>query len=420
MRNITAGKYRKGTDYRIYFPTVPSIGRPPTRARLVQKQNAHDVLILEFDATSEIWFKHLNTGVPVQFTWSQDHRSKTWYGYVSFVTKEVAAQRRKMMQVYCIGTSFVLKDAAARVFTNSTITEAVSTICNEFGLNFIGEPHTRRFEQLSISGHSYWEWVVEQAAVIGYGVIIEGTNLIFRPIDKVINQVVSDTPVLEYNDPNAALGTQIHSRTLDYFRVLRGEHIEMDASSRAIKHVGGVDPFTAALIKSAADPKSVGENLRSNTSDVLFSEYRGDRVVHSDNDSTSTSKGHAHLSRFNLPALVKGIGDPRLRPYSPVFISGTGQLTDGYWIVKEVVHYFTRSGVYEYEMTIVTDGTGDTATSPFRASRPNTVGIIDVNHILNMDSLVLNTKTTTLHNSLIHNQSNQGFNRTPSRWKTIL
>ena len=420
MRNAVTEKYRRGTGYKIVFPTLPSAVTTPARVRLIQKQNAHDVLIMEFDSTNEVWFRNLNTGLPVQFTWEQGHRKKTWYGYVSFVTKEVAAQRKKLMQVYCIGTSFVLKEATPRVFTNSTITEAVSKICSEFGLNFIGEPHKRRFEQLSLSGHSYWEWIVEQAAVIGYGVFVEGTNVIFRPLDKLINQVVSDTPILSFSDPTSPIGSQLYSKTLDYFKVLRGEHIETN-NARTVKHVSGIDPITAAIIRSVTSPKDVGEKLRSQTSDVLFSEYRGDQVIHSSTDSVSASESHAHLSRFNLPAVVKGIGDPRLRPYAPVFIEGTGPLTDGYWIIKEVVHHFNRSGTYEYDMTIVTDGSGDTAISPFRASRPDITGIINVNHILNVDSLVLNTKTTTLHNSLpIISHHNQGFNRTPTRWKTTL
>lgn len=420
MRNGVTQKKRRSAHYHVSFPTLPSIQKSPTFVELIQKQNSHDILILKFTMSSNMWFETLKTGVPVKFTWRQGHLSKEWYGYVSFVSKIVATQKINIMEVYCIGSSFVLKEGAVRVFSNRTITDVIKELASEFGLNFVGEKDNRIFDQLVIAGHSYWEWIVEHASKIGYGIYVEGTNLICRPIDKLIDQTISESPILDWSDPHATFETINEGKTLEYFKVLNGEFIESDLQ-RSVKIVAGVNPLTSTQTYSHSDPKTTGVNLRSNVSDVYFSEYRSDQVVHTDLDSQSASQGSAQLVRFNLPAYARSKGDPRFKPYSTVYIQNTGSLTDGYWVIKEVRHQFNRSRLYEAHLSLVTDGTGINETSSFRQAKPDLIGIVNVDHVLSLDMLTLRTDTTTLYQSgTTVNQYGQGFNRTPARWITTL
>jgi phage protein D len=421
MRSPLPGKSRRSASYSVSFPTIPSIKRTPTFVELIQKQNNHDVLVLRFLVSSPIWFANLKTGVPVKFTYKQGHLSKTWYGYVSFVSKAVVTSKIQMMEVYCVGSSFVFKEGTVRVFSKKTITEVVSEVCKEFGFNFIGEPHPRRFDQLVIAGHSYWEWINEHANKIGYGVYVEGTNLIFRPLDKLIDQTISEAPILSWTGSGTSVSMEDVTKTLDYFKVLNGELIERSSNYRSIKHVGGVNPITSAITSFDSNPKYLGEKLRSNISDVYFSEFRSDQVAQDDVGSRTAAEGAAHLSRFNLPAYAQGKGDPRIKPYSLVYIKNTGSLTDGYWIVKEVTHRFVRSKQYEVDLSLITDGTGNTETSSFRQANPHVIGIVNAGHILNLDALTLAPNTTKLQQpAVLINEANQGFNRTPARWVTTL
>ena len=420
MRNVSTKKARRSVKYTVSFPTLPSIQKQPTFVELIQKQNNHDILVLRFTVSSSMWFENLKTGVPVKFTWSQGHRSKVWYGYVSFVSKEIATQKINIMEVYCVGASFVLKEGAVRVFPNTTVTEAVKQIATEFGLNFIGESDNRKFDQLVIAGHSYWEWIVEYAAKIGYGVYVEESNLIFRPLDRLIDHTISESPILDWSNPYANIEQEQYGKSLEYFKVLNGEFIESDLQ-RSIKVVSGVNPSTSALTSYKSDPKDLGTKLRANTSDVYFSEYRGDHVVHTDLDSQSASEGSAQLVRFNLPAFARGKGDPRFKPYSTVYVQNTGHLTDGYWVVKEVRHKFTRNSLYEAYLSLVTDGMGINEISSFRQAKPDVVGIVNTGQVMSLDALTLRTDTTKLYQSgTTVNQNGQGFNRTPARWITTL
>jgi hypothetical protein len=287
----------------------------------------------------------------------------------------------------------------------------------ENNLNYIGESHNKTFSQLTVSGHSYWEWIVEYGKKIGYGVIVDGTNLIFRPFDKLIEQTVSEAPILSWKSKWLPSDSYSRSNSLEFFQPLNGEMIEGTSNGRTKKYVAGIDPVSGNESYFTGDPKSSGNSFRTSVSDVLFSEYRSDQVVHNDIGAETVGKGSAELARFNMPAFVRAKGDPRIRPYSVVYIHNTGHLTDGYWMVKEVKHSFSMSKAYTLEMTILTDGTGENEVSPFRQANPDVVGIINEGHIVSIGSMVLRQDTTTLQQTgIMVKQNGQGYIRTPARW----
>jgi len=400
---------------------MPSLASQPIRVELIQKQGHHDILILEFPIEMTLWGSILTTGIPVKFTWKQDHLVGTWLGYVSFVETEIAAQRKRITQVHCIGAGFPLKDRGTRIFTDVTIPEVVEIIAKEFNLKYVGENHTHRFDQLILSGDSYWGWIQEQARKIGYAAFIEGPSLVFRPFDKVIDHDVYDTPILSMFDRDTPGNVMELDRTLDYFRAVKGDHIETDLDVRSVKTVAGIDPVTKAPIFSTKSPADVGANLRSSASDVLFKEHRPDKVVHDRFGAETSAEGSAHMARFNMPAKVKCQGDVRIRPYSPVYVSGTSESTDGYWIVKDVTHSLLHSGEYAIEMTILTDGTKSNVTGGKRLSTSSVVGTIDVESRINSKQNLSNrfdSNHIALNNSdRIVFEGKQGFNKTQARWQ---
>jgi len=417
MARSVRGKLLKNTTFKVEFPTLPSLQKTPVYIELIQKQNHHDILIMKFFTSRPLWFNNLKTGIPIKFSWEQDGRKKSWYGYVSFVKKVSASQKLKTMEVFCIGSSFVLKGGNVRVFSNTTVTSVVKQIANENGLNFIGETHNKTFSQLVVSGHSYWEWIMEYGRKIGYGAYVDGTNLIFRPFDKLIEQTVSEAPILSWSTKNLTGDSYARGNSLEYFQPMNGEFIENTQHGRNLKLVAGIDPVSGAESYFTGNPKYSGTSLRSSVSDVLFSEYRSDQVVHNDMGAETVAKGSAEMARFNLPATARTKGDPRIRPYSVVYIHNTGDLTDGYWVVKSVTHLFSMSSAYSIEMSLVTDGTGENDKTSFRQATPDVVGIINEGHIASTDSMLLRQDTTTLQQTgLTVNKAGQGYIRTPARW----
>ena len=415
------GKYRRGTTISVGFPTLPSLSLVPRRVELIQKENHHDILKMELPIISNSWFELLKTGVPVSFSWKQGGLSSTWNGYVSFVNKhQVASQIENLLEVHCVGGSFPLKERVTKTFTNTSIPNAVKQIVEKHGFKFVGEDNGVIFENLTLAGHSYWEWIVEHAKKIGYGVSISNMNFCFRPLDKLIDQGMRSIPVLAFTGPETLVNGQFLDRTLDGFKVLHGEHIESDGARRTNKTVSGVDPLTGKIFSHTTSPKSVGTGIRSSVNDVLFSEVKGEYVAVSDKHAKAISSGAAHYGRLNMPALVQCQGDPRIKPFSPVLIQGTGVVTDGYWIAREVKHMFHRLGDYQIEMKVYSDGTGLNNRTSSRPGTDGPVGVVNLTEALKNNGTNPNTLNTAAvaikSKSMIAKESGQGFKRTPTKW----
>jgi len=88
------------------------------------------------------------------------------------------------------------------------------------------------------------------------------------------------------------------------------------------------------------------------------------------------------MARFNLPAVAKCQGDPRIRPFGTVFISGTGNLTDGFWVVREAHHMFHQVGDYMMQLKLATDGLGESSETPFRTRPDTNVGTVNLEEAL--------------------------------------
>jgi len=420
MSNIPAYKFKRESSFEVRFPTVPTANTPPRAMELRQVQYEHDLLTLTFLASSHFWFDYIRTGTVVEMSYGSSTALKSWYGYVSFITRTTSTAAENIMEVHCVGTTFPLKERATRVFYDKTIPGAVQEIVEEFGFRFIGEKDSRVFEQLSIAGHSYWEWIVEQAKRIGYGIVVEGMNFVFRPLDKIISQGVSTVPTLSFTQPEIRGDGMINSRTLSFFKVSNGEYVESSQNLRTIKSVAGVDPLTGLAVFESSSPATVGDNLRANVSDVLFNEIRGDQVVHDSVSGSSASSGAASLARMNMPARVVCLGDTRIRPFHPVFITGTGVETDGYWVPSEVTHSVNRVGMYQIKMTVGVDGTGFNAVSQERPGPTSLVGVVDLKEAIsngeNINALAKDSVVLSLPKPII-NESVQGFNRVGARWQ---
>jgi len=421
--DVQVNKYRRGTRFHVKFPTLPSLTLQPRRIDIYQKQNNHDVLVLEMPGVSPMWFEVVQTGVPVSIKWQQGTQYKNWIGYVASISKLDAAQTNLTMEIVCVGSSFPLKERTTRVFTNVTIPEVVNSLVTEAGFNYIGENHRQRFPQLTIAGSSYWEWIQEQAAKIGYGVMVDGMSFLFRPLDKLIDQGFASAPILSISGTVLPAGNMIMDRTLDSFKVLKGDNLDNPDSYRAVKTVGGVDPVTNEAFTARKSPASSGSSLRRSVSDVLFSEYRADRVINDGTVADVAADGLAQMARFTIPAKVKCQGDPRIRPFGTVYISGTGKLTDGYWVVKEARHILHAIGDYQMELTVVTDGVGETRQTTFRNRDVTAAGTVNLEDALNNGGKSITAfedsdVAISITGDLVK-EGTQGYNRTPSLWKAV-
>lgn len=330
------------------------------------------------------------------------------------------------MIIRCIGASFVLKQSKQRVFKNKTIQEVARILATENGLAFSGDtvPNQARYNQLVIAGQSYWEWLQTHATRIGCAAYVSGTTLYLKRITSLLNQGSADVPLLQLWDTSIPAFSVGVDRTLSYFKVLNGEYVESESNVRSQKLSGGIDPVTGRASYASATPKKNTTGLRKVTSDVLFNEAVTNRVAHGAVMTKSIAEGAAFLSQFSIPAKAIGQGDPRIKPYFPVYVDGTGAESDGYWMVKEALHEFHISGEYKVTLRLLTDGLGANRSSLYRQATTSGAGTVNLKQALITGTTRLSTspvKTSRLtKKTAIIKQGNQGFSRTPTLWKTTL
>lgn len=416
----SGNEYRFTGTYSVELPTLPTLQARPSVVELHQVAGQHEVAVLSFPNYRPAWSQLLVTGTPVIINLSNGKGNLRWTGYVNMTSQVSAAQLDRPTQVYCIGTSFPLKERATRVFSDTTIPEAVEVIARETGLNYVGEPHPRKFAQLAISGETYWQWIQAQAARIGYVALVEGSNLFFRSLDRTIDERMSFVPAyrLDGNLANTSL-RNLRSRTLDYFRVVHGEYNEAVDEVRTSKVVAAVDSGTRQVISSTSFPQDVGSPLRRDVSGNWFSGYETDEVVENLAQATRAAEDAAQRVRLSTEARLRGFGEPRVGVYSTVLVEGTGARTDGYWVVKECHQRIDLSGLYVADMVVQTDGLGEDAGSTFRRRFPHENEAIDIRSRLLANTQgrgVTGTKLRTNNQVLSTRGTARKRTATPGQW----
>ena len=404
-------------SFTVSYPDFPSITNVVRSLVIHQEMGKHDIIEIYYSRFSSVFYKAIKTGVPVEISWRNDKVGGKFVGYTTDVSYTTSQQLNRDVKVTCVGASYPLKERKSKIWVNKTAPEIASEIAKTFKLKPIVTPNPTRFTQQSMVGHSYWEKLNELAVKIGYGVQVIGAELHFHPIDKMIDQFMTTIPILSFKDPLQSPESNIDLPTLQFFEPTLGDHIESNPYSRSTNTVGGIDPLTGKPIQAKTSSNKVGKNLRSTTKDPLFSTIETRTVIASDSMAAALSASRAQLGRLSISAKGIGQGDPRIAPWKTIEVKGTGQVTDGFWVVKKAEHVIHNDGRYVVEFFCLSDGTGGNKPN---ATRPSSAGLAPVRNILNEMTTNNQRKPTSTKLSattLLVNQNSAGYTVSPRRWK---
>lgn len=407
---------RHGSSFTVSYPDFANFKNPVTSFRLYQEMGKQDVVDIHYINFSVSHQQALKTGVPVKIKWRNDKVPGTFFGYVHSVTPNINQSLDRTTVVRCIGSSFGLKEGGNKIWTNKTAPDIVSDIAKKFKLKAVVTKSPVIFSQQSLVGHTYWEKIQELAKRIGYVAQMFGTELHFHPMDIMINKSMSVIPIMSFSSAVAHPYNTMLSQTLDSFKPKVGDYFDGDSYNRKEKIVSGVDPITGKFYSYSGSPNTVGKNLRVTTKDPLFTETIPEAMTGNAEMARVVTEANAQLSRFSIQAEGVGQGDPRITPFATIEVSGTGDTTDGFWIVKKATHYVFWDGRYELEFSCVTDGTGTNQPSEFRPTQAGTVPVRDL-----YTTTTTNTPTSTKLTGAVAmvNETNAGFKLTPRRWEGV-
>lgn len=405
-----------GNTFSVQFPDFPSMSRLPRYITIHQEMGKHDIVELYYQNVSPLIVEGLKTGTPIKITWSNDKVSKDWFGYTSHSTPKVAQQLERYVKLTCVGSSYPLKETAHKIWINKTASEIVEEVAKNFKLKPLVTQSQVRFGQLSMAGHSYWEKLNELAHRIGFAFHVHGTELHFHPIDKMIDQFMTTIPVMAFLDPLTNPQSHFSAQTLAHFEPMVGDYFDDAYHTRSSKIVGGVDPLTGKPYTYTSSPNSVGKKVRTNTKDPLFNKVETGVVTTSTTMTKEFADAKAQLSRLSMPARGSGQGDPRIAPWNTLEVRGSGDLTDGFWVVKSATHTVHYDGRYHVDFVVATDGIGTNAPSATRPTKAGKVPVVNVQAILSKpSSKPTSTKLTATTTMITQKQS--GFKTTPRRWR---
>jgi len=407
---------RFGTTSKVTFPDFPSFTTQPQYFTLHQAQGQHDVVEIAYAMFSPFYFNILKTGVLVQIKWFTAIASGEFNGYVYNITPVVQSTSKRNVVIKAVGAGFPLKESSSKIWTNKTASEIVTDIAKTVNLKPVVTQSPVRFAQQSMVGHTYWEKIQELAHRVGYVAQMIGVELHFHPIDTMIDTFSTSIPVLSYQETNINAGATFESQTLDMFKPTLGDVQESSVNAKKEKTVSGIDPISGKVFKQTSAPSTLSTNLRASTNSELFTQIMPTRMAESPAVAKAMADAFARLSRFSHNAVAAGQGDPRISPYRTVEINGTGDFTDGFWIVKDATHFVTYDGRYSVDFTCMTDGTkGNVPT----ASRPSSAGVVPTRNVKAELTTGFSLKPTTAKVSVtkpIINQTQAGYKMSNRKW----
>jgi hypothetical protein len=196
-----------------------------------------------------------------------------------------------------------------------------------------------------------------------------------------------------------------------------GDSTALSMFNKREKNIAGVDPYTAKVFSNSSSPSSK-KKIRKDVKTPLFKESLSTTISVSPNMARTLSDAHATLSRYSYFAEGTGQGDPRVSPYKTIDIRGTGDFTDGYWVITKVEHFVTWFGKYEMEFSCMTDGVGKNQDSSKRPEVAPSSPTRNVEFEMSLDEIAAPTKVKISAPSAMIKQTSGGFKVTPRRWES--
>lgn len=415
MSRLTS-QIRFGSSYTVDFPDFPSFDSQPAKVNLVQKRGQHDVLELTYPVLNPFVLTSLKTGALVRLRWKNDRANNEFVGHVFSVNSQIQSTQTRDTVITCIGAGLKLKEGGTKVWNNKTASEIVSLIAKDCNLKPNVTQTKVRYPQQYLSGHTHWEKVKELAYRSGFVTQVIGTQLMFHPIDKMIDAFMTSVPILSHQDNMHGAFASLEGHTLDWFKPEVGDLNESAAHTKKNKTVSGIDQTTGKAFSYSASPNKSGKKLRKSVAEPMFDQIIPERISESQTEAKAIAEAEAELAKYSIFAEGQAQGEPRIAPYKTVEINGTGIQTDGFWVITESTHTVLKDGRYLTTFKAMCDGLGSNKPS---STRPEYSANYSSRNVASENLTGIKIKQTPAKVSsptTMINQTNTGYKVFPRKW----
>jgi len=257
LRNFVWKDESTQSSFSVTFPKAPDMELILIGAELYQDMEAHDRLVLHFKGHPLIKKNPLVGGDPVEFIYKAAGQSSTWNGYIHHV-EQTNTHQGGNTDVLCVGASWVLKDTAQKIYTNTTSDQVVVSIANQYGFESVTQRDPRTRESVVQAGQSHWQLMRRLAEQNGNAFRCENTTIIFVSKDKVYQSKLNSAPYYFYVDSETdgvvPREVRMTGSVISFSPIISDQSPEMGI--RVDRVVTGVNHKTGVVVKTTHPHKA--------------------------------------------------------------------------------------------------------------------------------------------------------------------
>lgn len=341
----------------VNFPESPASPSTIYSAYIYQNRYEHEVAVLHFHDWG-VQYDSVLSGSPAVMKITGSSDSRMFYGYVHHIEVD-RTPGEFFTKVVIIGASFVMKQQHQTVYKNITADAVVKKIAKSYGFACSAVPHKRIYPQITQAGHTDWQLLVRLAKQCGYTLRTENTEIYFEPVMYDYTNSRSEAPVFTMRHEGSPAGSTIYS-----FKPLVGDALPFQDAMKAAVAVNGVDVNTKTHIKNTKQLANL--KTKKGKRPEMFDRFDTSVVVTDSSIAKFEAEAAENRNYFPYRAVVEVLGEPNLRPNTPVYLNGIDHMYNGYWVVLSTEHKIVETERFVQTYTTVlhvgTDSLGQADT----------------------------------------------------------
>lgn len=335
------------------------------RVNIELSENMHDLATLDIAGIPpEYLTSYIDLPIAIKLTVARTH-SCIFKGYITYLEPEsinknglVNRSPFQTTRMYCIGTSYVMRNRRTDAWNNVTLPQIVRTLVDKYSLSASVPNDPYVFPRLVQAGESDWTLLRKACNYLGYRVSMRTTHIdIWDPF----------TTLSRYG--TAPLYAMAGNR--GSLNVEPGQVISFNAS------VGAVTPEAAKVpdtIHALVDDTivTISKDISTGYGTPIKSIFEDEVSA----NAMSIPMANAVLQgrsrdKFPYTAHLTIVGDPSIQPGQLVQLGEYNSSVDGLWIVKSVRHEAFRGSSMSY-LVVEKDSEFSSTIDPLEKVFPST------------------------------------------------
>lgn len=333
------------------------------RVNIELSENMHDLATLDIAGIPPDYLtSYIDLPIAIKLTVASTH-SCIFKGYITYLEPEslnkdglVNKSPFQTTRMYCIGTSYVMRNRRTDVWNNVTLPQIVKNLVKKYDFTASVPNDTYVFPRLVQSGESDWSLLRKACNYLGYRVSMRHTHIdIWDPFTTLSRYGTAPLYAMSGND--------------GILNAEPGQVIDFQAS------VGAVTPESAKVpdtIHALVDDKivTISKDVSTGYGTPIQSIFKDEVAANAESIPMADAvlQGRSR-EKFPYTAHITIVGNPSIQPGMLIQLGKYNSAIDGLWIVKSARHEAFRGSSMSY-LTVEKDSEFSSTIDPLEKVFP--------------------------------------------------